>query len=135
MNDNKLVAVVRTSDKSGTGFHVEQWRGARELRIGLRGGECFFFMNGRVGYRKLCWISCSHLMWYVQGGGVEVGCRVAIALKLSFRLFFNYRALLLCLIFDDQLGVSIISLVFGYLFLIIYFTSFVFFILKKKLGK
>jgi hypothetical protein len=31
MNDNKLVAVVRASDKSSTGFHVEQWKGAREL--------------------------------------------------------------------------------------------------------
>jgi hypothetical protein len=87
MNDDKLVAVVRASDKSSTGFHVEQWKGARELRNGLRGGECFFFMNGRVGYRKLCWISCSHLMWHVKGGGVEVGCRVAIALKLSFVYF------------------------------------------------
>lgn len=54
--------------------------------LGGEGASVSFFMNGRV---ERCGgsLSCSHLMGHGEGGGVAVGCRVAIALKLSFVYF------------------------------------------------
>ena len=56
MNDNKLVAVVRAGDKPSTGLHVERRDEVGEL-LGGEGVGVSFFMNGRVGHRKLCWVS------------------------------------------------------------------------------
>jgi len=92
-------------------------------------------MNGRVGHGELCCISCFHLMWPGKGtGAVEVGCRVTIALKLSFVFFQPPRPSLMPSFSMTNL-VCVCVLYLHYSFWKTFLHYLINFYKKKKLGK